>query len=94
MDILSSAADGPVPAYATELETLEQALHEVISMIDRVLAYVQNVTSGKTKGDDRVGRQLLGTLSATIEGLEKNRLESLFNSHLQVRSSSQDVTPY
>ncbi|KAG8863774.1 hypothetical protein FRB96_007611 [Tulasnella sp. 330] len=83
LDILSKAADGPVPAYATELETLELALLEVISMIDRVLAYVQSVTSGKVHGDERVGRHLLGTLSATIEGLEKNRLESLFNSHLQ-----------
>ncbi|KAG8880070.1 hypothetical protein FRB97_001115 [Tulasnella sp. 331] len=83
LDILSKAADGPVPAYATELETLELALLEVISMIDRVLAYVQSVTSGKVHGDERIGRHLLGTLSATIEGLEKNRLESLFNSHLQ-----------
>ncbi|KAG9011810.1 hypothetical protein FRB94_007536 [Tulasnella sp. JGI-2019a] len=83
LDILSKAADGPVPAYATELETLELALLEVISMIDRVLVYVQSVTSGKAQGDERVGRNLLGTLSATVEGLEKNRLESLFNSHLQ-----------
>jgi len=83
LDILNSTADGPVPGHATELETLEQALLEVISMIDRVLAYVQSVTSGKVQGDERVGRQLLGTLSATVEGLEKGRLESLFNSHLQ-----------
>jgi len=83
LDILNAAADGPAPAYVTELEILEQALHEVISMIDRVLAYVQSVTSGKVQGDERVGRQLLGTLSAVVEGLEKDRLESLFNSHLQ-----------
>jgi len=83
VDLLSSAKDGPVPAYATELETLELALREVISMIDRVLEYVQSVTSGKIQGDERVGRQLLGTLSATIEGLEKSKLETLFNSHLQ-----------
>lgn len=91
VDLLSSAKDSPVPAYATELETLELALREVIAMVDRVLEYVQSVTSGKIQGDERVGRQLLGTLSATIEGLEKDKLESLFNSHLQVRHSSDSM---
>jgi len=83
IEILSSATSGPVPASFTELDILEKSLRDIIGMIDRVLAYVQLVTSGKVAGDERVGRQLLDSLSATVEGLEKGHLESLFTSHLQ-----------
>lgn len=53
-------------------------------MIDRVQAYIQSVLSGETMGDPTVGRYLLETLSAATDGLETQKLESLFNNHLQV----------
>jgi len=53
-------------------------------MIDRVQAYIQSVLAGETEGDISVGRYLLETLSTATDGIESGRLESLFNSHLQV----------
>ena len=63
-------------------------MHEVLSMIDRVQAYIQSVLAGETEGDISVGRYLLETLSTATDGLESGRLESLFSSHLQVRGIS------
>jgi translation initiation factor 3 subunit F len=57
-------------------------------MIDRVQVYIQSVLTGETEGDVSVGRYLLETLSTATDGLESGRLESLFNSHLQVRRVS------
>jgi len=85
---MSLAASGPVSTSATDLDLFEQSIRDIISMIDKVLEYVQAVNSGaNSKPDERVGRYLLDTLGATVEGLEKDRLESLFNSHLQVLST-------
>ena len=84
MDLIAQAGSGQVAASYSELDVLEESIRDIISMIDRVLAYVQSVTSGKVQGDERVGRKLLDSLSATVEGLEKGHLESLFSSHLQV----------
>jgi hypothetical protein len=53
-------------------------------MIDRVQAYVQDVVKGELEGDASIGRFLLDTLNTTTEGLEKGKLESLFNIHVQV----------
>jgi translation initiation factor 3 subunit F len=53
-------------------------------MIDRVQAYIQGVIQGEMEGDASIGRFLLDTLNATTEGLEKGKLESLFNIHVQV----------
>ena len=61
-------------------------------MIDRVLAYVRSVVSGAVEGNERIGKYLLDSLMETSEsgaaGIEKGQFESLFNAHLQVRSSS------
>ncbi|KAG8926654.1 hypothetical protein FRC03_007673 [Tulasnella sp. 419] len=80
---LLASASSPVSTSKNELDLLEKSIRDVIEMIDRVLSYVQSVTSGQTKGDERVGRYLLDTLSENVHGLEKGRLETLFNSHLQ-----------
>lgn len=53
-------------------------------MIDRVQGYVQSVVKGESEGDPAIGRYLLDTLNTTTEGLEKGKLESLFNGHIQV----------
>jgi hypothetical protein len=70
----------------SDLQNLEQSLLDVISMIERVQTYVQRVVEGDIEGDPAIGRFLLDTLNTTTEGLEKGKLESLFNSHVQVRA--------
>jgi len=52
-------------------------------MIDRVQVYVQSVIEGEIEGDPAIGRFLLDALNTTTEGLEKGKLESLFNTHVQ-----------
>ena len=54
-------------------------------MVDRVLTYVRSVLTGEVEGDVAVGRYLMDTLSTTTAGIEKGKLEGLFNVHLQVR---------
>lgn len=84
VDLLSAVQNNQTLAASTELDVLEKSLKDIIGMIDRVLAYVQSVTSGQTAGDERIGRKLLDSLSSSVEGLEKDNMESLFTSHLQV----------
>ena len=64
--------------------TLEKSLQQVAAMVDRVLSYVRSVLTGEVDGDIAVGRYLMDTLSATTAGIEKGKLEGLFNAHLQV----------
>jgi len=54
-------------------------------MADRVLTYVRSVLAGDVQGDVAVGHYLLDTLSTTAAGIEKGKLEGLFNVHLQIR---------
>lgn len=86
VNLLRTAAEEPnhTTPVLTDLQNLERSLLDVISMIDRVQAYVQSVVQGEIDGDASIGRFLLDTLNATTEGLEKGKLESLFNIHVQV----------
>jgi translation initiation factor 3 subunit F len=86
VNLLRTAAEEPnhTTSVLTDLQNLERSLLDVISMIDRVQAYVQDVVQGEIEGDASIGRFLLDTLNATTEGLEKGKLESLFNIHVQV----------
>jgi len=86
VNLLQLAASEPNHAtpVLTDLQNLERSLLDVISMIDRVHAYVQGVIQGEIEGDPSIGRFLLDTLTATTEGLEKGKLESLFNIYVQV----------
>ncbi|CAG7848506.1 Eukaryotic translation initiation factor 3 subunit F {ECO:0000255/HAMAP-Rule:MF_03005} Short=eIF3f {ECO:0000255/HAMAP-Rule:MF_03005} [Serendipita indica DSM 11827] len=85
LNLLKSAAEAPnhTTSVHTDLQILEQSLLEVISMIERVQNYVQGVIDGDLEGDASIGRYLLDTLNTTTEGLEKGKLESLFNIHVQ-----------
>lgn len=58
----SSTTAQPVP----DLEVLETAVQNVLSMLDRVLAYVQSVLRGETKGDPAIGRYLMDTLGTSV----------------------------
>jgi translation initiation factor 3 subunit F len=84
----AAASETHTTATLTDLQKLGASLHEVLSMIDRVQAYIQPVLAGETEGDISIGRYLLETLSIATDGLESGRLEGLFNSHLQVRGVS------
>lgn len=83
VDLLASTATTPNPGTSiqplSDIEILETAIHNVTSMIDRVLVYVRSVLAGETKGDPAVGRYLMDTLGASTDDLEKGG----FNSRLQ-----------
>lgn len=49
-------------------------------MLERVLAYVRSVISGKTKGDPAIGKYLLETFSMSTDGLDRGS----FTNSLQV----------
>ncbi|KAG8806682.1 hypothetical protein FRC17_004868 [Serendipita sp. 399] len=85
LNLLRAAADAPnhSTAVSTDLQNLEQSLLDIIGMIERVQGYVQAVIEGDLEGDASIGRYLLDTLNTTTEGLEKGKLESLFNVHVQ-----------
>lgn len=86
MNLLRTAAESQNhnSTILNDLQNLEQSLQDVVSMIDRVQGYVQSVVKGESEGDPAIGRYLLDTLNTTTEGLEKGKLESLFNGHIQV----------
>lgn len=87
VNLLRTAAEEPnrTTPVLTDLQNLERSLLDVVSMIDRVQTYVQSILDGDIEGDPSIGRFLLDTLNTTTEGLEKGKLESLFNIHVQVR---------
>ncbi|ELU45564.1 eukaryotic translation initiation factor 3 [Rhizoctonia solani AG-1 IA] len=85
MDLLNVAAKGTkyTASPGAELEVLEQAIASISDMIERVLVYVRQVINGETEGDPSVGRYLLDTLKASSTSLDKEKIETLFNSQLQ-----------
>jgi hypothetical protein len=86
VNLLRVASEAPnhSTTVLNDLQNLEQSLIDVVSMIERVQNYVHAVIDGDIKGDPTIGRYLLDTLNTTTEGLEKGKLESLFNAHVQV----------
>ncbi|KAF8524703.1 Mov34-domain-containing protein [Hysterangium stoloniferum] len=84
LDLLSKAASSSsTVSLESDLATLEASLQQVADMVERVLAYVRSVISGEINGDIAVGRYLMDTLSVSSAGIEKGKLEGLFNAHLQ-----------
>jgi translation initiation factor 3 subunit F len=83
VDLLANTVTSPNSTTnqpVADLEILEQSIHTVSSMLDRVLEYVRAVLSGEKKGDPAVGRYLMDTLGASTDDLEKGG----FNASLQV----------
>jgi hypothetical protein len=88
VDLLAQASNSTSPiALDSDLATLEASLQQVADMVDRVLSYVRSVLAGEVEGDVAVGRYLMDTLSMSTAGIEKGKLEGLFNAHLQVSFS-------
>ncbi|KAF9448225.1 Mov34-domain-containing protein [Macrolepiota fuliginosa MF-IS2] len=91
----STTATSPQPV--PDLEVLETAIQNVTSMLDRVLAYVQSVLRGETKGDPAIGRYLMDTLGASagvgeeIGGFNGSLQDTLMVSYLAnlVRSQAE-----
>ncbi|KAF8580610.1 Mov34-domain-containing protein [Ramaria rubella] len=84
IDILTQASNLSSPvSLGNDLAALEASLQQVADMVDRVLSYVRSVLTGEVEGDVAVGRYLMDTLSVTTAGIEKGKLEGLFNAHLQ-----------
>ncbi|GJJ07125.1 hypothetical protein Clacol_001325 [Clathrus columnatus] len=82
VDLLTKAAASPV-GLESDLANLEATLLQVSDMVDRVLGYVRSVIAGDVEGDVTVGRYLMDSLNVSTAGIEKGKLEELFNSHLQ-----------
>ncbi|CAE6531341.1 unnamed protein product [Rhizoctonia solani] len=85
LDLLNAAVNATkhTASPASELEVLEQAIESVGVMLDRTLAYVKQVLDGEIQGDPTIGRYLLDTLKASTTSLDKEKVETLFNSQLQ-----------
>lgn len=69
VDLLINASESPSSTTShqvPDLEVLETAILNVLSMLDRVLAYVQSVLRGETKGDPVIGRYLMDTLGSSV----------------------------
>ncbi|KAJ4479261.1 Mov34-domain-containing protein [Lentinula aciculospora] len=66
---LSSSSTSPL----STLTVFESSIQNIVSMIDRVLTYVQAVLDGEAKGDPAIGRFLMDTLGASTDDLEGGR---------------------
>ncbi|ODQ49884.1 Mov34-domain-containing protein, partial [Saitoella complicata NRRL Y-17804] len=81
--IASAKASSTRTAIPTsDISALERSITEVLSMIDRVSAYVSRVLSGSERANNAVGRFLMDTLSQAPK-LDETEVEKMFNSHLQ-----------
>ncbi|KAK0536875.1 hypothetical protein OC834_001005 [Tilletia horrida] len=76
---LPAAGPGPV----SDMVALTRALTQVQDQLDRVLSYVRDVLDGKRAGSPAVGRYLIDTVAMAPGGIAPEKLESLFNGHLQ-----------
>lgn len=85
VNLLTKAAGSSTPVgLESDLAILEDSLRQVSDMVERVLVYVRSVIAGEIEGDVTVGRYLIDALNVSTAGIEKGKLEELFNSHLQV----------
>lgn len=86
-----SAVGGGSGILLNDMDALTASLESVQAQLKRVLQYVREVIEGKRKGDPIVGRYVIDAVSTVPigNGLDSSNgtseLETLFNSHLQVR---------
>ncbi|KAK0555220.1 hypothetical protein OC845_000357 [Tilletia horrida] len=70
-------------APVSDMVALTRALTQVQEQLDRVLTYVRDVLAGKRAGSAAVGRYLIDTVAMAPGGIAPEKLETLFNGHLQ-----------
>ncbi|ODQ66941.1 Mov34-domain-containing protein [Nadsonia fulvescens var. elongata DSM 6958] len=92
LDVIAKAQNEPSRSTTIEsdLQNLESSLLQIMSMIERVQEYVQNVIkSADTKnttesvGNVAVGKYLLDSLSLAPGLVKADAIEELFNTHLR-----------
>eukprot|EP00741_Cyanophora_paradoxa_P008621 tig00001355_g8345.t1 len=64
------------------LEAMEACVRKLVSMLDTVLAYIDDVIAGKRKGDAQVGRFLWEAVQS-VPKLSRESFEKIFNNGLQ-----------
>jgi translation initiation factor 3 subunit F len=84
LSIISQAKDSENRSVSlvNDMKTLEDSIVEVIDMLQRVSAYVNDVITGDKPGNTAIGKYLLNSVSL-VPSLSADTLEKLFNSHLQ-----------
>jgi hypothetical protein len=65
---------GEARDVAPDLEGLEASLRRLKKLLDTVAAYVDDVAAGKREGDEALGREIAGALSA-VPSLEADRFK-------------------
>jgi len=66
----------------SDLRNLENAIARLLSMINTISQYVENVVNGTTEGDTTVGRFLAKAVSA-LPKFDTETVEKLFNNNVQ-----------
>ncbi|KAI9096433.1 maintenance of mitochondrial structure and function-domain-containing protein [Phlyctochytrium arcticum] len=84
LDLISMAKDTPdrSAALLSDMDSLEQSVLQVQSMIETVAAYVNSVLSKKEQSNSIIGRFLMDTVSL-VPRIDAGEFEKMFNSHLQ-----------
>jgi translation initiation factor 3 subunit F len=65
----------------SDLDSLSRTLKDLVSMLDRISAYVNSVVKGETKGSSKIGRLIDDTLS--LLPLDPTQFQNLFTKGLQ-----------
>jgi translation initiation factor 3 subunit F len=81
VDTLVKAAYGE-ENLVDDLQSLEASIVRLQDMLNTVSEYVNNVVSGKVKGDPKIGRFLVETLSE-LPVIETEAFEKVFNNSIQ-----------
>eukprot|EP00002_Diphylleia_rotans_P027871 TRINITY_DN560_c0_g6_i1.p1 TRINITY_DN560_c0_g6~~TRINITY_DN560_c0_g6_i1.p1 ORF type:complete len:286 (+),score=76.96 TRINITY_DN560_c0_g6_i1:80-937(+) len=88
VDILTRARDSEdhktfgSSSLMADTDRLQNTIKSVISLLDRVLAYVENVLEGKVVGSKAVGRYLVDVINK-IPRIDPQAFEEMFTGNLQ-----------
>ncbi|KAF8916940.1 hypothetical protein BGZ52_000089 [Haplosporangium bisporale] len=84
LELLANArnTDSSSTALLSDMDSLEQSIIQVQTMLERVSAYVNSVLAGTVPANNTVGRYLMDTVSV-VPKVDPVEFEKMFNSHLQ-----------
>jgi translation initiation factor 3 subunit F len=66
-----------------DLAQVAEASQKLTSLLDSVLAYVEDVLAGRTQPDNAVGRALLDMVNS-VPKMTPEEFENMFNSNIKV----------
>jgi len=84
LDLISrtkESKDG-VANFQFDLQNLEGSILSLVGLLDTVTEYVDNVASGKIKGDPFIGRALAKAVSA-LPSFDSETIDKIFNNNIQ-----------